>query len=104
MRALLMGGLLALSVLVIAQGSQQPSAEEGRLLALETRVYSAHHLGVYLNLVEGLLWVQDVVRSNRTTPTKLSSARQRQTLPRECARPSAPKQPRRRDEGVTTRA
>ena len=27
------------------------------------------HLGVYLNLVEGLLWVQDVVRSNRTTPT-----------------------------------
>lgn len=27
-------------------------------------------LGVYLNLVEGLLWVQDVVRSNRTTPTK----------------------------------
>ena len=25
--------------------------------------------GVYLNLVEGLLWVQDVVRSNRTTPT-----------------------------------
>ena len=25
--------------------------------------------GVYLNLVEGLLWVQDVVRSNRITPT-----------------------------------
>ncbi len=24
---------------------------------------------MYLNLVEGLLWVQDVVRSNRTTPT-----------------------------------
>jgi len=38
MRALLMGGLLALfsAVLVIAQGSQQPSAEEGRLLALES--------------------------------------------------------------------
>lgn len=25
--------------------------------------------GVYLNLVEGLLWVQDVVSSNPTTPT-----------------------------------
>jgi ketosteroid isomerase-like protein len=38
MRALLMGGLLALfsAVLVIAQGSQQQSAEEGHLLALES--------------------------------------------------------------------
>ena len=32
-------------------------------------VYSPSTFGVYLNLVEGLLWVQDVVRSNRTTPT-----------------------------------
>jgi hypothetical protein len=29
---------------------------------------------VYLNLVEGLLWVQDVVRSNRTTPTNTARA------------------------------
>lgn len=35
----------------------------------ERGVYIHDTFGVYLNLVEGLLWVQDVVRSNRTTPT-----------------------------------
>lgn len=36
-------------------------------------VYIHVTFGVYLNLVEGLLWVQDVVRSNRTTPTTPSA-------------------------------
>lgn len=34
-------------------------------------MYSHRGSGVYLNLVEGLLWVQDVERSNRFTPTTM---------------------------------
>lgn len=45
------------------------SREQRSFARAEDACIFSHHRGVYLNLVEGLLWVQDVVRSNRTTPT-----------------------------------